>query len=83
MVYIRGVMLHPPMARLATVAELMQYSAEVVHPKAKSAGAVQWAHSSLSRIASESLVGQAGWDAFFVVVRAFAVSRHIESRVAG
>ena len=28
----------------------MQYTADVVHPKAKSAGAVQWAHSSLSRI---------------------------------
>ena len=48
MVYIRGVMLHPPMARLATVAELMQYTADVVHPKAKSAGEVQWAHSSPS-----------------------------------
>ena len=30
--------------------ELMQYTADVVHPKAKSAGAVQWAHSSVSRI---------------------------------
>ena len=29
----------------------MQYTADVVHPKAKSAGEVQWAHSSLSRIA--------------------------------
>ena len=28
----------------------MQYTADVVHPKGKSAGAVQWAHSSLSRI---------------------------------
>ena len=30
----------------------MQYTADVVHPKAKSTGAVQWAHSSLSRILS-------------------------------
>ena len=28
----------------------MQYAADVVHPRTKSAGAVQWAHSSLSRI---------------------------------
>ena len=28
----------------------MQYTADVVHPKAKSVGAAQWAHSSLSRI---------------------------------
>ncbi len=50
MVYIRGVMLHPSLARLSHCGELMQYNADVVHPKAKSAGAVQWAHSSLSRI---------------------------------
>ena len=44
-------------------------------PKARARG------SGLIAVCPESLAGQAGWDAFFVVVRAFAVSRHIESRV--
>ena len=55
MVYIRGVMLHPSHGEAGNCRELMQYTADVVHPKAKSAGAVQWAHSSLSRIPPESL----------------------------
>ena len=52
MVYIKGVMLHPSMGEADHCRELMQYTADVVHPKGKSAGAVQWAHSSLSRIPS-------------------------------
>ena len=50
MVYIRRVMLHPSMRGWQLPRTYAIYPADVVHPKAKSAGAVQWAHSSLSRI---------------------------------
>ena len=57
MVYGRGVMLHPSHGDAGNCRELMQYTAEVVHPKAKSAGAVHWAHSSVSRIAVQEITG--------------------------
>ena len=39
----------------------MHYTADVVHPKAKSASAVQWAHSSLSRILMLTAATAASW----------------------
>ena len=41
---------HPSMATTGNRRELMQCTADVVHPNAKSTGAVLWAHSSLSRV---------------------------------
>ena len=38
MVYIKGVMLHPSMGEADHCRKLMQYAADVVHPKGKSGG---------------------------------------------